>query len=175
MRSRKTVLIAAALLVCFRCTGLKAADSATPEQALKAAYLYNFSLYTEWPVSTAEGVAICIAGRDPFGSALEAISGKLLRGKPVIVRRLDDSSDFSGCHLLYLGVMVPGQRARIVRLLERLPVLSVAEAGEAEYSRPMILLVSDGKRIGFEVDARMARAAGLALSSQLLRLARAVH
>lgn len=170
------MLAAATLLVLARSTGLEAGDDALPEPAIKAVYLYNFALYTQWPLPPADGVGICIAGRDPFGSALAAIDGKAVRGQPVIIRRLDHAADdFSRCHVLYVGGVAAGQGARIARTLRQQPVLTVAEAGDSEDFPPMILLIPDGKRIAFEIDLGMTRTAGLVLSSQLLRLARAVH
>lgn len=164
-----------AFFLFLRSLGGHAAESIGPEQAIKAVYLYHFSLYTEWPTPPADGVRLCIAGQEQFGSALEGITGKLLRGKPLIIRRSENMTDFADCHVVYIGVMAPGQRLQVARALANKPVLSIAEAGDADDFRPMIKLIPDGKWITFEVDLSAAKAVGLVLSSNLLRLARVVH
>ena len=165
---------AVAVLLLAHGPGLSAAAATPAELAIKAAYLFNFALYTEWPTPPVDAVGICIAGPDPFGSALDAIAGKPLRGKPLIIHRLENSVDFSGCHVVYVNAASNAQRARIARALDQKPVLSVADSADEAF-RPMVLLVPDGNRFAFEVELAVAKTTGLTLGSQMLRLARVVR
>lgn len=137
------------------------------EKELKVAFLYNFALYTEWPTPLADGITLCVFGRDNLGSALDALAGRQINGKPMAVRRLDGRADISGCHMIYIAAT----DAKLPSLRQK-AVLSVKEAGNPDFA--IISLGREGNRLVFDVDNTNARAAGLALSSKLLRLARSV-
>lgn len=142
---------------------------------IKAAYLYNFSLYTEWPAPPVDGFHLCIIGRDPVASALDALDGRLLRGKPLIVQHLDSSDQAAACHVLYVGALTSGQRAALGRALGQQPILTVGESRQGDEFAPIIQLIPVGAHIAFEIDLGKARMAGLMLSSRLLGLARAIR
>ncbi|MES2049424.1 MAG: YfiR family protein, partial [Pseudomonadota bacterium] len=71
------------------------------EYQVKAALLYNFSVFTEWPVMPPEAFDFCILGKDPFGSWLDKIARKTVQGKAIHIRRIGASEDIRGCHLLF--------------------------------------------------------------------------
>ena len=77
------------------------------EYAVKAAYLYNFAKYVEWPpgafASANAPLLICIAGDDPFGNALAVLSGKTIENHPVETRRLSVTTDLTPCHIVFVG------------------------------------------------------------------------
>ena len=149
------------------------AQQATPvdnEKALKVAFLYNFALYTEWPMPLPDGIRLCVLGHDDLGPALDALGNRQINGKPVTLQRLEAGASGAGCHVIYVADV---KSARVVREMRQKPILSVTDAAGAEFA--MVTLARDGNRLVFDIDNSSARAAGLALSSKLLRLARSVH
>lgn len=145
------------------------------EQAVKASYITKFAPFIEWPAGafpTAAGAfAICVAGHDPYGPALDEIaSGQKIRGRTIQVRRIGDAMPAGGCHILVMGTGTPqGLLAQIAGQ----PVLTVTDRG-AGTDGGMIRFVRQAGRVRFEIDNGAARSAHLAISSKLLGLAVAV-
>lgn len=141
---------------------------------LKAAFLYNFALYTSWPPAAATGFALCAYGRDDLGSALDALAGKAIDGKLVQVRRVDSLVEARSCQLLYVAEATGASLPSVASGLRTAPVLVVSDAaGAAEQA--MIQIEPDGSRLAFSVNLGRVRAAGLDISARLLRLARSVR
>jgi len=152
------------------------AEDRTREYRIKAAFLYNFAKFTEWPAgSFADPQAplrICVYGDDPFGDALESIAGKTVRGRPVEVDRLDALSAGEPCHLLFISESEAPNLPRILAALQRRPVLTVADIpGFAGAGGIINLKVNKEDKIRFEINVAKARLAGLRLSAKLLSLA----
>ncbi len=145
-----------------------AGDAAT----LKAAFLYNFALYTSWPPPPPTAVTLCSIGHDDLGAAFDALANKQIDGKPVQVRRIDSAADARSCHLLYVPESGGGNLPALARGLASQPVLIVSDAGNLDPA--MILIEPDGNRLAFSVNLARVRHAGLDVSSKLLRLARVV-
>lgn len=145
-----------------------AGDAAT----LKAAFLYNFALYTSWPPPPPNVVTLCAIGRDELGAAFDALASKQADGKPVQVRRIDSAAEARGCHVLYVPESSAGNLTALSRGLASQPVLLVSDAGNLDAS--MILIEAEGNRLVFSVNLGRLRHAGLDVSSKLLRLARVV-
>lgn len=154
---------------------VSAHDASAPskETELKVAFLYNFALYTQWPLVPAQGLVLCVLGHDDLGTALDAIANRQINNKPILVHRLDAPADLSDCHLVYLPGVPDAKSVNTTRGLHDKPVLSVTDAATEEWA--MIRLGHNGNRLVFDVNNTSARAAGLVLSSKLLRLARKVR
>ncbi len=173
--ARAATLLLAALIVL---AGPRAqADSTVAEYQLKAAYLFNFAKFTEWPAAAlAAGapVTVCVTGRDPFGDALVGIETKTVQNHPVRVRRGVRIDDLRGCHLLFVG---DGEERRLPELFRNAEAASALTLGDSEGfvdHGGTIGLVTRDNRILFDVNMDSARRAGLRLSSQMLKLARTV-
>ena len=146
------------------------ASSIDEEKALKVAFIYNFALYTEWPIPLPDGVRLCVLGHDDLGPALDAVGSRQINGKPVTLQRLEAGASGADCHVIYIA---DAKSARVARELRQKPILSVTDAAGVEFA--MVTLARDKNRLVFDIDNSSARAAGLALSSKLLHLARSVH
>lgn len=146
-----------------------AGDAAT----LKAAFLYNFALYTSWPPPPANAVTLCAIGRDELGAAFDALANKQIDGKPVQVRRIDSAAEARACHVLYVPESGAGNLPALTRGLASQPVLVVSDSGNLDTS--MILIEAEGNRLVFSVNLSRVRNVGLDVSSKLLRLARVVR
>ena len=164
-------LLALALLA----TVALAQQHATEEQ-VKAAYLYNFGKFATWQSAPSAGdFQICVIGQDPFGEELDkTIAGGTINGAPVRILRLSASQDTSPCRIAYIG---PSEHGRLKELLPRLTkqhVLAVSDMPDFLSRGGVIALVRDGNRVRFDVNLPAANAAGVSLSSELLRVAKQV-
>lgn len=158
--------------------GAARAQVQASEVEVKAAFVYNFALFTSWPAGTLLANApmvLCVAPDHALQAALGRLAGKSVHGHRLEVRRISDGA-VAGCHVVVLDDRAPSQA---LRLDPAAPVLTVVDGGRAARaggaSGPMIALSLQDSRVVFDIDAAAARQAGLQLSSQLLRLARSVQ
>lgn len=164
--------IAAALLLAgLLAAGARAQAQETPEYRLKAAFLYNFALFTEWPAEVGSPLTLCVFGPDPFGDELNGLQGKAVGARSLAVQRRAASQPVSGCHLLFLAAPAIGGLPRLLEQVKGQPVLVVADSPGAAQQGATLNMAVAGNRVSFEANLRAARGAGLALSSRLLRLA----
>ena len=130
------------------------------EYDLKAVFLYNFASFVEWPESAFAGpeapFVVGILGHDPFG------------------RVLDDVEEAGGCHILFVSA---SERRRVQEILDRwrhAPMLTVADFPDFVELGGAIGFRTEDKRLKVDVNAGAARAAGLTVSSKLLKVARVI-
>jgi len=153
--------------------------SPTPEYQVKAAFLFNFSQFVSWPPqafgSTNAPIVIAVLGQDPFGRDLDAIvNGEHVNGHPIVVRRYRDVSEVDGCHILFIDRSESDQLPEIVRSLRGRAILTVSDIEGSAQGGVMIDLATQDNHIRMHVNLAAARASGLTLSSQLLRLAQII-
>lgn len=152
---------------------------AVPEYELKAAFVFNFAVFTDWPADALPGGAamtICAYSGNSLLPALGALSDKLVNGHRVSVRTLAGAAGARGCQILVLDGADRERWGQIRKEIAGAGVLTVAdERGGGGADGTAIALSVDNKRIGFDVDLAAVRQARLTLSSKLLRLARSVQ
>jgi len=146
------------------------------EPALKAAFLYKFSFFVEWPqtafVTRDSPINLCIVGDDPFGSALdEMVQGQKIGNRAVVVRRMSSISHNSGCHIVYLSDDANSRSKEALAVLQGTNVLTVTDARTDGRDVGMINFVIKDHRVRFVIDDAAAASGGLAISSRLLSLA----
>jgi hypothetical protein len=163
--------VAATLLaLCAWAPGVRAAD-ALPEYRLKAAFLYNFALFTEWPAGVGSTLQLCVFGTDPFGGELDGLQGKVVGERSIAVQRKSGIDGLKGCQIVFVAPAAAAQLPRVLEALDGQTVLTVADsAGAARQGVALNLSVNQNK-VTFEANLKAARAARLNLSSKLLRLA----
>src|SRR5260370_414537 len=97
------------------------------EYAVKAAYLYKFGFFVQWPASAFAGtntVNLCGLGNDPFGETLDkTVAGQQIGGRPIAVKRLQTISKNSGCHILYIA----GDPSQALEAVKGSSVLTVTD------------------------------------------------
>jgi hypothetical protein len=148
----------------------------TSEHAVKAAFLYNFAKFVEWPEgafrSPVEPLTFCVLGEGPLGGELErTVVGKTVAGRPVAVRRLSQLAGFDECRILFVG---SSERPRFDQILAAVGERAVLTVGEEEaFTRAggIISFVVRQNRVRFRIERDPAVSAGLKLSSRLLELA----
>jgi hypothetical protein len=150
------------------------------EYQLKAAYLYNFALFTEWPASRFEEedspIVLGVVGEDPFGPLLEREFAEQRVGKrPFEICRFESTGDLGECHLLFVSRSEEDELAAIAKRCRAENILSVSEIpGFVEQGGVIGFYLAD-KRIRFEIHIDEARRHGVKISSKLLTLAKVVR
>jgi hypothetical protein len=147
---------------------------------VKAAYLYNFGRFVEWPAKVTAGstepFTICVLGKDPFGASLDAtIAGEAIDGKSVLAKRILKPQEALNCRVLYIASSEEAQLKEILATLEKTSVLTVSDISQFTKHGGMIQFIDDANRVRFEVNLTVAERAGLTLSSQLLKVAVSVR
>jgi hypothetical protein len=173
---RRARLALAAALLC--CAGLAPAlGEPVPEPDMKAAYVFNFAVFTEWPqeaLAVGEPIRVCANPGAPLFASLNRLGEKLVNGHRLAVIR-HPGFNLRSCHVLVLGSADRERWAQIRRELAGAHVLTVSDDSAISDDGAMIGMSVDNARIGFDVDMGAARGARLTLSSKLLRLARSVQ
>jgi hypothetical protein len=148
------------------------------EYKVKAAFLYNFTKFVEWPdrafPDAAAPFVVAVLGDDPFGDALDVLKGKTAQGRPIVVRRAASLDALGHFHLLFIASSEKSRLWSVLPAAEAMHALTVGDAPRFLSQGGIIQLVRDGDRIGFEVNLDASGRAGLKISSKLLGLAKAV-
>ena len=146
-----------------------------PEYRVKAAFIYNFIVYTEWPAQTGKILNLCILGSDPFGAEIDALEGKVVAGRVIALQRKAANEPLKDCQLVFVAAPAIHGFPRLLAGLGGSPVLTVADSpGAMRRGVVLNMNVAQGT-VTFEANLQAARSAGLVLSSKLLRLATEVE
>ena len=163
-----------AVMLCAS-AALTSAQDADLEYRVKAAYLFNFTKFIEWPdaaVASGRSFTICVAARNPFGPALTStIVGETAAGLP-LAARVVDPNEARPCHILFVPRGVPA--APYLRSVVKSPVLTVGESPDFLTQGGAINFVLESGRVRFEISQAAAERAQLRISSRLLQLGRGI-
>jgi uncharacterized protein DUF4154 len=172
---RRAICLAGILTACLYLPYRLAAQKNKPQEyEVKATYLYNFGRFVEWPASgnTSDKFAICVLGQDPFGSYLDAVvAGEAINNRKLIARRVATARDAIPCQILFISDSESAHLKEILAALEKTTVLTVSDVPNFTVVGGMIQFVVVDQRVRFSVNLTAAGKAGLALSSQLLKVA----
>ena len=154
------------------------ADPAPSEFALKAAFIYNFAKFTEWPPVPGEGarepIVLCAFAGEPYDAALASIDGKSVQGRTLRVRRGLRPIEIKSCHVAFIAASEERRIPELLRAAAKAPVLTVGDSDGFAEGGGMIGLINADNRVQFEINNDAAQRANLKIGSQLLRLARLV-
>jgi hypothetical protein len=162
------------VMMCWASCGSSVlARDSLPEYTIKAGYLYNFALLTEWPPSSiGETFNMCLYGSHIFASALDSIRGKRIGNRPITIQYVVSPAEIQTCHLLFVAEIPRSEMTRVVKAIAARPVLIVTDDELLEKEGAMILVRPEGDRLVFEINLAMAESVNLKVSARLLRLAR---
>lgn len=144
--------------------------------SLEAAYIYNFTEFTEWPATPAGSatLTVCVGAHSPLGAALAKLDGRAVSAKTLSVKPIPDGAALAACNVLIVDDAASNAVTKAAPGRD-LPMLVVrtadADAGEGRY---IVTLFREGDRLRFDIDNTEAVHRHLGLSSKLLRLARNV-
>lgn len=147
----------------------------TSENEVKAAYLFNFAKFVEWPerafATKTSPIILCILGDDPFGEVLTSLEMKKIKGRSLTVVRAHNKEQIKTCHMLYVSESEKKELPEILTKTDNKPWLTVSSIEDFASKGGMIGFVRKGKNIRFEVNLDMIKRVELSVSSRLLNLA----
>jgi hypothetical protein len=146
------------------------------EYQIKAAFLFNFTQFIEWPTNAFADadapLVIGILGNDPFGGALsQTIEGETVRGRKVVLRTFKRPEEARACHLLFISRSEQSRLSQVLAALKDTPVVTVSDADQFVRRGGMIGFVMIENKVRFDINPQTAAKAGLKISSKLLKLA----
>ncbi len=143
------------------------------EYKIKAGYLYNFTKFITWPENKLETFNLCILGKDPFGTILNPIEKRLVKGKPIRLIRIQKISEARLCHIIYTaepsqaGILISGALT-----IDSFPLkLTVGESKQFTYQGGMISFFKREGKIRLHINLQRLRESGLEVSAKLLEVA----
>lgn len=146
---------------------------------IKAAYLYKFGGFVEWPEGAFAGpaapIVIGVLGAEALAAELEqVVLGRKVQERPVAVRRMRAGEPVAGVHIFFIGDAQNARLAEIAAAARGQPVLVVSESESATGRGSMINFVTAENKVRFDVALAPAEAGRLKISARLLTVARRV-
>lgn len=151
-------------------------NAATKEHAVKAGLIYNITKFVVWPSDSRnnEKFNLCIMNSNELGGSLNALRGKLVSNKPLVLRRELKDQVLNVCHIAFISGDDAQNVQEILQKLSHFPVLTISDHPDFINQGGMVGLVRDGSRLGFEINLKMVGASKLHMGAQLLKLAKRV-
>jgi hypothetical protein len=176
---RRACRLLAALAACIIATSganVWAQRSSASEYQVKAAFIYHFAKFVEWPVGAPSGpIKIGILGKDPFGSTLDnTVKGKTANGRTLVIKRLTRTEDARSCHIVFVSASEKSRVTEILATIKGAPVLVIGDVERFAHRGGTVNFYPEQNKVRFEVNVDAADKAGLKISSKLLSLARIV-
>jgi hypothetical protein len=178
----RLVLPSVVLICCFASLEslVSSQSSGTHGSEVKIAFLYNFAKYIDWPASSFASsqspFTICLLGQDPFGNLLdETLLGKVVDGRPVVIRRLKDKTEARSCQMVFVSSSESTHLPEIFASVQGANVLLIGETAGFALLGGTIEFTLDENHVRFTINSDAAGRSGLKFSSKLLTLATIVH
>lgn len=150
------------------------------EEQVKAAYLYKFLGFVDWPASAFDGAqspfVIGISGTDALADELTPmVANRSANGRPIVARKISAGASLAGVHVLFVGRQTPARMASLITAARDLPILIVTDSEEAFAIGGAINFVLVDNKVRFDVSLRANEGNGLKISSRLLGVARRIQ
>jgi hypothetical protein len=149
------------------------------EYEVKAAFLYNFLKFIEWPDKDSSYYSgsfnICVFGEDPLADALESIQDETIGQKQVVVKHVNALQQAKSCHVLFISSSEEENLEQITRALKGMNILLVGDTEGYAQKGVLINFYMEQNKVRFEINADAVKWSGLRMSSKLLNLAKIVH
>jgi len=177
MRSGASSFLGLNLLWLLLLSGHGRAQGTPPtEYQIKAAFIFNFARFVEWPAGAFAGttspLVIGILGENPFRNDLQrTIGDKTVDDHPLVIKELRSQAEATNCHILFISSSEKPRLPQILKVVNGTSVLTVGEMERFTETGGMINFVQEGSKIRFQINNEAATGAGLKISSKLLNLA----
>jgi prepilin-type processing-associated H-X9-DG protein len=155
-------------------------ESAVSERDVKAAFLYKFAAYVDWPdaafVAADSPIVIGVAGDEAIAGELVRITaGRQVKGRSFAIRRVADTDNLTGLHILFVGRADSARLLQFSKASQSRPILLVTEAENERGPGGIINFVLVDGHVRFWIANQEAERRGLKLSSRLLSVAQNVQ
>jgi len=170
-------------LTCLLCAtslpGQTREEALRLEYAVKAAYLYNFVKFVDWPAARLPAadtaITVCILGVDPFGATIDPLAQRTAQGRRLRIERHRDTGTLGACHVIFVSASESRQLASVLAALPRDGVLTVGDSDAFARKGGVIGFITESGKVRLEINRAAARAASLRIRAQLLEVARLVE
>lgn len=171
----KRCMTTACLLLVVSSVNGAAANGLTDAQ-VRAGFLYNFSMFVEWPAAVMPNgtLLVGVIGDDAFATTLQMIDGRTANGRKIAVRALDESDDLRRTGILYIGVSDDRLAAALLSRVADAPVLTVGATPRFAQMGGVVRFYTDESKLRFEINVARSQQLDLRISSKLLSLAKIV-
>lgn len=170
--------VAILLLGCWFTFGSsgRAQDVGPTEYQIKAAFLYNFVKFVQWPTQAYAGpaspIVIGVLGENVFDDELQkAIQDKIIAHHPLQFKKFDSVTEVTNCQVLFISASEKKRFPEILGALRGKSILTVGESSEFLQAGGVINFVIVDLKVRFQINNESARKVGLIISSDLLNLA----
>lgn len=155
------------------------AHAQSAEYKIKAAYLFNFAQFVDWPTNRftneTSPIIVGVLGRDPFGPILDQIlQSEVVKNRKIEVRRYRSVKETQECHMLFISATEAPNIKSILASLKGQSILTVADMDDFAVNGGMIRFLSEKNKIRFRINLQSIKEAHLFVSSKLLQLAEVV-
>jgi hypothetical protein len=145
------------------------------EPALKAAFVYNFAKFTEWPADVlppSTTFIACVLGDDAVSDALaHIVQGRMLEGRAIKVMRVGIAEPLRLCHILYVSGVTSQQLTAIITSVKGASVLTISDHDDFGRLGGVARMFVENGRVRFALNLDLARRLRLELSSRMVTLA----
>lgn len=164
------------LLLCLVFSPRGFAQEPAPEYQIKAAFLFNFAKFVDWPSQafpqTNSPIIIGVLGKNVFGHYLEdTIRDKQVKNRRFEIKEFNSVNDAVNCHILFISPGLKNDLPKILTALRNTSVLTVSESDQFIPAGGMINFTIEESKVHFQINDDAAKKAGLKISSKLLSLA----
>jgi hypothetical protein len=173
---RLACLVSLMTLAAWSTCRAAADDAAELEHQVKAAFLYKFAGYVDWPADRfqdpASPIVIAVMGDDAIAAELrDLVDGRSVQERPIMVRRIQAGESLADVHILFIGRTESARMERMLAAVHRHSILLVTDFQGAIMRGSAINFIIADRRLRFEVSIPAAEESGLKLSSRLLAVA----
>lgn len=179
MRGIRYIALTLTVLAAIMSASVAHAERTAGEYNVKAAFLFNFVKFVQWPgasnVAQLSSINICILGENPFGAAAKLIEqGSTPKLKLNLQTLPSGSNNVQQCHILFISDSESSRLSKLIEASKSKPILTVGESPEFAQGGGMIQFVIADEKVKFIVNLGAAETAGLHVDSRLLEIAREV-
>lgn len=160
--------------------GEEGAPGSLSDYQVKAAYLYYFTTFVDWPPEaferTGNELVVGVLGEDPFGEILDAtLRGKSVNNRPLVVRRFASIKDARDSHILFISASERDRIPSILKALDGAAVLTVADVDGFATRGGQIAFHTIDRKVRFDINVAAVERARIKISAQLMKLGRIVR
>jgi len=163
-------------LICLTAVPVSVSSSETRAYEIKAAFLYNFVKFVEWPESLMKQsrgiITVGIMGTGDFGNSFDVIAGRSVKDMKLSVRYFEKAEDIRACHLLFVSDSEKNRLRDILESVRGYPVLTVGDAEDFSTLGGIIRFYTENNKVRFEINISAASKADLKISAKLLEVAK---
>ncbi len=139
-----------------------------PADKTKAAYIFQFTKFIEWPKS--EEFTICILESDSIITQLQLLKNQQSEKQNIVIKSINDKFNITECKILYIGISAEPKLSNIIKILQYHPVLTVSSIPDFINKGGMINFVVENNKVRFKINLNSTREADLKISAKLLEI-----